>query len=130
MPVVVPGVLREADGPEGSTEVARRILRQVDLSLSGGAGGLWERRKRRGLARHLSMYLIRKHTGLRLSEIGDFFGVKTTAVTQGINRVHRLLNDPKAPGELRELVNLIGRGEAGESASFSGEWGGGEAAPQ
>lgn len=105
VPVVIPGVARDGDEQEGSAEVVRRIMHEVDLSLSEEAGGLSERRKRRALARHLSMYLIRKHTSLRLSAIGELFGVKTTAVTQGINKMHRLLNDPKAPGEFRDLVH-------------------------
>src|SRR5574341_1140739 len=58
---------------EDSLKVAERILREVSPSLSLAPGEIGQLResRRRALARHVAMYLIRKQTGLPLRSIGE-----------------------------------------------------------
>lgn len=78
---------------ETSLKVAERILREVSLSLSLAPNevGDFRESRRRALARHVAMYLIRKRTSLPLRSIGELLGVKAPAVANGIGKVEQLL---------------------------------------
>ena len=61
------------------------------------------------LARHISMYLIRKHLDVPLKKIGDIFGGKDhTTVMSGINKVEKeLKTDKQLQQAIEELESLI-----------------------
>ena len=61
------------------------------------------------LARHISMYLIRKHLDVPLKKIGDIFGGKDhTTVMSGINKVEKeLKTDKQLQQAVEELESLI-----------------------
>ena len=91
---------------EAPLRVAERILREVNLSLSltpNEMGDLRESRKR-SLARHVAMYLIRKQTSLPLRSIGELLGVKAPAVALGIGKVERLLKREDFSKRVRNLL--------------------------
>ena len=91
---------------DDSLRVAERILREVNLSLSltpDEMGDLRESRKR-GLARHVAMYLIRKQTSLPLRSIGQLLGVKAPAVALGIGRVEQLLKREDFSKKIKSLM--------------------------
>ena len=57
-----------------------------------------------GKARRVGLYLCRHHTGCRLSEIGERFGVSGSAVTQANWRVARELDrDPALRAVVQDL---------------------------
>lgn len=91
---------------DDSLKVAERILREVSLSLSltpNEMGDLPESR-RRGLARHVAMYLIRKQTSLPLRSIGQLLGVKAPAVALGIGKVEQLLKRENFSKKVKSLL--------------------------
>ena len=93
-------------GGEDPLRVAERILREVNLSLSltpNEMGDLRESR-RRGLARHVAMYLIRKQTSLPLRSIGELLGVKAPAVALGIGKVEQLLKREDFSKKVKSLL--------------------------
>ena len=62
------------------------------------------------LARHIAMYLIRKHLDVPLKKIGDMFGGKDhTTVMSGIEKVEKELKTnqqlKKAIEELEQRIN-------------------------
>ena len=61
------------------------------------------------LARHISMYLIRKHLDVPLKRIGEIFGGKDhTTVMSGINKVEKeLKTDSQLQQAIEELESLI-----------------------
>ncbi len=104
-------LIRSASPPEVSDTVAnisdtRRaegILQQV-RSLDFKGTVLTESRKK-ALARHLAMYLIRKETLLPLHSIGSLLGVKASAVANAISKVERLTRGGALPSQICDLLN-------------------------
>lgn len=91
---------------EDSLRMAERILREVSLSLSltpNEMGDLRARRKR-ALARHVAMYLIRRQTSLPLRSIGELLGVKAPAVALGIGKVEQLLKREDFSKKVKSLL--------------------------
>lgn len=84
---------KQVDNEEMSLASAERILREVSLSLSLSPSEMSDLResRRRALARHVAMYLIRQQTSLPLRSIGALLGVKAPAVALGISKVEQLL---------------------------------------
>ncbi len=104
-------LIRSASPPEVShTEAnisdsrrAEGILQQV-RSLDFKGTVLTESR-RKALARHLAMYLIRKETLLPLHSIGSLLGVKASAVANAISKVERLTKGGAFPSQICNLLN-------------------------
>jgi len=104
-------LIRSASPPEVShTEAnisdirrAEGILQQV-RSLDFKGTVLTENR-RKALARHLAMYLIRKETLLPLHSIGSLLGVKASAVANAISKVERLTRGDVLPSQICDLLN-------------------------
>ena len=97
------GTQQNNDG-DVSLRVAERILREVSLSLSSNeVGDLWQNRKR-ALARHVAMYLLRKQTSLPLRSIGALLGVKAPAVSLGIGKVEQLLKREDFSKKVKSLL--------------------------
>jgi len=108
---------------DDSLKVAERILREVNLSLSltpNEMGDLREDRKR-GLARHVAMYLIRKQTSLPLRSIGRLLGVKAPAVTLGIGKVEQLLKREDFSKKVKGLLenNTFSSSESETAGEYS-----------
>jgi len=82
---------------------AEGILQQV-RSLDFKGTVLTESR-RKALARHLAMYLIRKETLLPLHSIGSLLGVKASAVANAISKVERLTRGGVFPSQICDLLN-------------------------
>ena len=61
-------------------------------------------KKRRNVYRKISMYLIKKHTDLRLSKIGNMYGMDYAAVSQSCKRFGDELNKEK---EIRRMIQEI-----------------------
>ncbi len=57
-------------------------------------------------ARRLGMYLCRRHTGLKLRDIGASYGVGESAVT---NARKRLAEEMKQSKSLRKTIGLLER---------------------
>lgn len=91
---------------EDPLRVAERILREVSLSLSLAPSEIGELResRRKTLARHVAMYLIRKQTGLPLRSIGELLGVKAPAVALAIGKVEQLLKREDFSKQVRSLL--------------------------
>jgi len=85
------------------TRRAEGILQQV-ISLDFQGTVLTESR-RKALARHLAMYLIRKETLLPLHSIGSLLGVKASAVANAISKVERLTKGGGFPNQICNLLN-------------------------
>jgi len=85
------------------TRRAEGILRQV-RSLDFQETVLTESRKK-ALARHLAMYLIRKETLLPLHSIGSLLGVKASAVANAISKVERLTKGGAFSSQICNLLN-------------------------
>lgn len=98
------GQLSENDKEKNSLRVAERILREVNLSLNPNEVGDRRESRRRALARHVAMYLIRKQTSLPLRSIGALLGVKAPAVALGIGKVERLLKQEDFSKKVRSLL--------------------------
>jgi len=104
-------LIRSASPPEVSytepnisdTRRAEGILQQV-RSLDFKGTVLAESR-RKALARHLAMYLIRKETLLPLHSIGSLLGVKASAVANAISKVERLIRGGAFPSQICDLLN-------------------------
>ncbi len=82
---------------------AEGIVQQV-RSLDFKGTVLTETR-RKALARHLAMYLIRKETLLPLHSIGSLLGVKASAVANAISKVERLTKGGVFPSQICNLLN-------------------------
>ena len=82
---------------------AEGIVQQV-RSLDFKGTVLTENR-RKALARHLAMYLIRKETLLPLHSIGSLLGVKASAVANAISKVERLTRGGVFPSQICNLLN-------------------------
>ena len=96
----------EVSHTEASISDSRRaegILQQV-ISLDFQGTVLTESR-RKALARHLAMYLIRKETLLPLHSIGSLLGVKASAVANAISKVERLTRGGVLPSQICNLLN-------------------------
>jgi len=85
------------------TRRAEGILRQV-RSLDFKGTVLKDSRKK-ALARHLAMYLIRKETLLPLHSIGSLLGVKASAVANAISKVERMTKGGAFPSQICNLLN-------------------------
>jgi len=104
-------LIRSAPPPEVShTEAkisdirrAEGILQQVrSLDFKGT---VMKESRRKALARHLAMYLIRKETLLPLHSIGSLLGVKASAVANAISKVERLTKGGAFPSQICNLLN-------------------------
>ncbi len=96
----------EVSHKEASISEIRRaeaILQQV-RSLDFKGTVLTDSR-RKSLARHLAMYLIRKETLLPLHSIGSLLGVKASAVANAISKVERLTKGGAFPSQICNLLN-------------------------
>jgi len=104
---------------ENSLRVAEKILREVSLSLNPNEGGGLRENRKRALARHVAMYLIRKQTSLPLRLIGELLGVKAPAVAIGIGEVEQLLKREDFSKKVRSLLenNASSSSERGEEYS-------------
>ena len=97
---------------------AEGIVQQV-RSLDFKGTVLTENR-RKALARHLAMYLIRKETLLPLHSIGSLLGVKASAVANAISKVERLTRGGVFPSQICNLLNSLPTAVAnGVSAKLS-----------
>ena len=96
----------QVDRKEDPLRVAERILREVSLSLSLAPSEMGELResRRKTLARHVAMYLIRKQTALPLRSIGELLGVTAPAVALGIGKVEQLLKREDFSRKVRSLL--------------------------
>lgn len=83
---------------------AEQILREVNLSLNPSEIGDLRDGRRRALARHLAMYLIRRHTSLPLRSIGELLGVKAPAVALALGKVEQLLKQEEFSEKVRKLL--------------------------
>lgn len=92
------------NGEEVSLRMAEKILREVNLSLTPNEMGNLREGRKKALARHVAMYLIRKQTSLPLRSIGELLGVKAPAVALGIGKVERLLKREDSFGAVRNLI--------------------------
>lgn len=90
---------------ENSLKIAERILREVSLSMAGSEIAELRPRNSRALARHITMYLIRKQTGLPLRLIGELLGVKASAVALGIVKVEQLLKRGDCSPKVKSLLD-------------------------
>ena len=61
-------------------------------------------KKKGNVYRKLSMYLIKKHTDLKLEQIGDIYGMDYTAVSQSCGRFQREISGNKS---LNKMLNEI-----------------------
>ena len=106
---------------ESPLRVAERILREVSLSLSLASNEVGDLResRRKSLARHVAMYLIRKQTSLPLRSIGELLGVKAPAVALGIGRVEQLLKREEFSKKVKSLLenNAFSSSERAEEYS-------------
>ncbi|MGH7775238.1 MAG: transposase [Candidatus Binatia bacterium] len=93
-------------GEEAPLRKAERILREVSLSLGPNEAGGLRRRRRRGLFRHVAMYLIRRQTTLPLRSIGELLGVKAPAVALAIGKVEHLLERGDMSNKLGNLLQI------------------------
>lgn len=107
-----------------SLQVAARILREVSLSLNPSEVRDLRESRRRALARHVAMYLIRKQTSLPLRSIGALLGVKAPAVALGIGKVEQLLKREDFSNRVKSLLEsttLSSSGMGEEDASVQKE---------
>lgn len=104
-----PQSLKEEEAP---LRKAERILREVNLFLGPDeTRDLWQG-KRRALARHIAMYIIRRQTSLPLRSIGELLGVKAPAVALAIGKIERLLKQQDFSSKLKDLLSYsAGLGE-------------------
>lgn len=89
---------------ETSLRAAEKILREVSLSLNPSEVRDLRESRKRALARHVAMYLIRKQTTLPLRSIGALLGVKAPAVALGIGKVEQLLKREDFSKKVRSLL--------------------------
>lgn len=113
------GQLLENDKEKTYLRVAEKILREVSLSLNPNQIGNLRESRRRALARHVAMYLIRKQTSLPLRSIGELLGVKAPAVALGIGKVERLLKQEDFFKKIESLLenNAFSSSERAEEYS-------------
>jgi len=87
-----------------SLKKAHEILRNVRLSLESKDVPGPRMRKKRALAHHVAMYLIRRQTSLSLNAIGGLLGVKAPAVALAIGKLEKLLRVGELPRVVRSLL--------------------------
>ncbi|MFQ5851068.1 MAG: transposase [Candidatus Binatia bacterium] len=98
-----PGV-SQSGGEVSDLRKAEGILRGVSLSLGLDRIEDLKERRRRLLARHLAMYLIRKQTFLPLRSIGALLGVKPAAVALAVGKIEKLLKKGGLPSHIENLL--------------------------
>lgn len=103
---------------ERSEEIARRIMDEVRISLSPEKVGSLNEKNQRTLVRHLTMYLVRRHTDLSLNAIGEMLGVKPSTVAHGISKIQQKLQRGEVSGRVKELIDNVPR-VAGDSHAVS-----------
>lgn len=103
---------------ERSEEIARRIMDEVRIFLSPEEVGSPNERNQGALVRHLTMYLVRRHTDLSLNAIGAMLGVKPSTVAQGISKIQQKLQRGEVSGRVKELIDNVPR-VAGDSHAVS-----------
>lgn len=86
-------------------KMAGQILREFSLSQDAYLGGNLRKWKKRVLARHVAMYLLRSETTLPLRSIGELLGVKAPAVTLAVNKIEQLLQREKLSKNVKVLLN-------------------------
>ena len=94
------------NGDEAPLRKAEKILREVSLSLGPNQAGGLRKRRRRGLFRHVAMYLIRRQTTLPLRSIGELLGVKAPAVALAIGKVEQLLEREEISNGFKHLFKI------------------------
>ena len=101
---------------KGGNDVASQLTEQKIINIVADYYGVTPaqltskvRTGQIALARHISMYLIRKHLDAPLKRIGEVFGGKDhTTVMSGINKVEKeLKTDPQLQQAIEELESLI-----------------------
>ena len=101
---------------KGGNDVASQLTEQKIINIVADYYGVTPaqltskvRTGQIALARHISMYLIRKHLDVPLKRIGEVFGGKDhTTVMSGINKVEKeLKTDPQLQQAIEELESLI-----------------------
>lgn len=93
-------------GERSSLKKAERILRAVSLMLDRDDILGFEEKRRKSLARHVAMYLIRRQTALPLRSIGAMLGVKASAVALAIRRIEKLLKQEDSPIKVKDFLKL------------------------
>ena len=93
-------------GEGSSLKKAERILRAVSLMLERDDILAFEEKRRKSLARHVAMYLIRRQTALSLRSIGAMLGVKASAVALAIRRIEKLLKQEDPPIKVKDFLKL------------------------
>jgi chromosomal replication initiation ATPase DnaA len=74
------------------------IIREADKEFGKGTG----------LARGVAIYLSHKHTGSMLKDIGAFFGIGGSGVSQAVRRVkQKFENDENLARRIREVEDRI-----------------------
>lgn len=97
---------RQGGGEEPPLRRAEKILREVSLSLALDEAKDLREKRRRALARHVAMYLIRRQTTLPLRSIGELLGVKAPAVALAIGKVEQLLKRGDFSNRLKNLLKI------------------------
>ena len=101
---------------KGGNDIASQLTEQKIISVVADYYNLSPsqltsktRTEQVALARHISMYLIRKHLDIPLKRIGQIFGGKDhTTVMAGIDKVEKgLKTDPQMQQAIEELERLI-----------------------
>ena len=112
---------RHNNDSDVSLKMAEKILREVSLSLNPIEVGELGGGKKRGLARHVAMYLIRKQTSLPLRSIGGLLGVKAPAVALGIGKVEQLLKREDFSKKVKSLLenNTFSPSESETAGEYS-----------
>ncbi len=87
---------------------AKDIIRQISLTMGLDGDGEMQKRSRKAIAQHLTMYLIRKETQLTLLSIGTLLGVKAGAVAIAVGKVEKRIQDGRFPDRVETLVTEIG----------------------
>lgn len=93
-------------GESSSLKKAERILRAVSLMLDRDDILGFEEKRRKSLARHIAMYLIRRQTALPLRSIGAMLGVKASAVALAIGGIEKLLKQEDSPSKVKDFLKL------------------------
>ena len=68
-------------------------------------------RKRRGnVHRQLALYLVKRHTGLKLKDMGKIFGMDCAAVSQACRRFGERLDEDGKAREMKEKTEKALKG--------------------
>jgi putative transposase len=88
---------------KGSEEIIKAIERKYKISKEDITA-----KKKGNIFRKLSMYLIKKHTDLRLEQIGKIYNLDYTAVSQSSSRFQREISRNKRLSKmLKEIEDLL-----------------------